>query len=91
MNTVITVEEKMLSEAEFGLFFSYAKISKKKAQELRNAGFSVIDSKESNGYPLIHRISWQTAAVNGNIQCLNENDDKYSFPQKLWIIASKNL
>lgn len=86
-----TVEERMLSEAEFGFFHLYTKITKKKAKELQEKGFIVTDSKEKNSYPRLHKISWVRAAVEGDIQNLDENDEKYSLPERLWIISKKNI
>lgn len=86
-----TVEEKLKSEAEFGLFVANFKIGKTKANELRTSGFWVTDSKEFNYFPRIHRISWKEAKVEcKDVKFLNEDDPKYSFAQKLWIISMKN-
>ena len=87
-----TIEERLESEAEFGLFFAYLKIGKNKAKELQDKGFEIIDSVEVNYFPRIHLISWQNTTVKEckDVQLLNENDPKYSFAQKLWIISMKN-
>ena len=84
-----TLEERMVSEAEFGLFYIYARISKKKASELRRIGFSLLDSKESKRFPRTYRISWEWNIVDGDLSEINENSDEYTFPKKLWLIAAK--
>lgn len=86
---VVTLEERMQSEAEFGLFYYYAEISKRKAEELRKEGLDVRDSKEKKTYPRLHRISWEWSGVEGEISTLDENSEEYSFAKKLWIIATK--
>lgn len=88
-NNIITVEERMRSEAEFGLFCGFAKIGKRKAQELRENGFDVRDSKEKKTYPRTHRISWEWSVVDGDISELNENSEEYSLAKRFWIIATK--
>lgn len=87
-----TVEEKLMSEAEFGLFAASFKIGKTKASELQENGFEVTDSKEYNYFPRLHRISWKNAIVEckEDVKSLNEKDLKYSLAQKLWIISMKN-
>ena len=94
MRTLIPVEEKMISEAQFGLYNLYYIITKKKADELRNQGFIVTDSKESNSFPRLHKIDWSKACVGKfdyeNVSKLDENSDEYTFPQKLYIISYKN-
>ena len=92
MSKLVTpLEERLISEAEFGLFYFYENITHKKAVELRNSGFIVTDSMESKKFPRQHRIYWGQAIVEcKNVHILNENDSQYSFPQKLWIIAMKN-
>lgn len=89
MTIVVPLNERMKSESEFGLFHIYSKIGKTKAEELREEGFEVIDSKEVNYYPRFHRISWEHATVKGDIRSLDEKEDVYTFPQKLWITATK--
>lgn len=90
MSIMATVEEVMKSEAEFGLFYCNRKIGKVKANSLREIGFDVTDSKEFDYFPRLHKISWKNAKVEcEDISSLDENDEKYSFPQKLWIISSK--
>lgn len=87
-------EWKLVSEAEFGAFYYYAKITKKKSIELINQGFEVTDSKNARNYPRLHRIYWGNALKleeNQNIRMLNENDPKYTFPERLWIISTKSL
>ncbi len=86
-----TVEEKLKSEAEFGLFVANFKIGKTKANELRQNGLEVTDLKEFNYFPRVHRISWKEARVEcKDVKSLDENDSKYSFAQKLWILSMKN-
>lgn len=86
----ITVEEKMESEAEFGRFYAYVKLTKKKAEELVREHFDVRDSKESKHYPRLHRISWEWNTVEGEISALNEKSNEYTLAEKLWIISTKN-
>ncbi len=92
---LISLEEQLMSEAEFGLFHFYAKIPLRKAEELRKQGFDVTDSHESKGSPRLHKISWKTAGAYlfdyENINDLDENNSNYSLAQKLWIISEKNL
>lgn len=94
MGMTIEVEEKMISEAEFGLYNLYYKITKKKADELRKQGFVVTDSKESRNFPRLHKIDWSKACIGKfdyeDVSKLNENSDEYTFPQKLYIISYKN-
>ena len=88
---IIPLEEQLISEAEFGLFYFYRDITHKKAIELQKEGFIVKDSLQSRRFPRQHRIYWGHAVVKCDyIYTLNENDPQYSFPQKLWIIAMKN-
>ena len=91
MAIMATVEERMKSEAEFGLFFADLKIGKNKANELRNEGLNVTDSKEVNYFPRFHHISWKEARVEcDNVQKLDESSNEYTLAQKLWIISMKN-
>ena len=91
MGILATVEEKLESEAEFGLFIANFKIGKVKAQSLRDQGCIVTDSKEVNYFPRLHRISWKSAKVEcNNIQELDEKSETYTLAQKLWIISMKN-
>ena len=94
MRTLIKVEEKMTSEAEFGLYFLYYPISLKKAEELQKLGFIVNDSHDKKTYPRLHKIDWSQAGAGifdyENISDLNENDSKLTLPQKLWIISTKS-
>lgn len=91
MGIMATVEERMESEAEFGLFFADLKIGKNKAKELRNEGLRVADSKEVNYFPRLHHISWKEAIVEcDDVQKLDENSNEYTLAQKLWIISMKN-
>lgn len=85
------LEETMNSEAEFGLFYAYSKISHQRTIELRKQGFIVTDSLESCKFPRLHRICWAQAVVETtDVKSLNENDDCYTPAQKLWIISMKN-
>lgn len=91
MGILATVEERMESEAEFGLFFADLKIGKNKAIELREKGLNVLDSKEINHFPRFHHISWKEAIVEcEDVNSLDENSDEYTLAQKLWIISMKN-
>lgn len=86
-----TVEERMESEADFGLFFANLKIGKNKANSLRDQGFEVMDSKETKAFPRLHRISWKQAILEcKDVRSLDENSNEYTFAQKLWIISMKN-
>lgn len=91
---LISLEDRLISEAEFGLFFLYAKLTLKKAEELRKQGFIVTDSHENKGFPRSHKICWKSAGVYvfdyENIKSLNENNTEYTFAQRLWIISEKN-
>lgn len=91
MAIMATIEERMASEAEFGLFYAYLKIGKNKANELREKGCNVLDSKEVNYFPRYHHISWKDSMVEcKDVNLLDENSDEYTFAQKLWIISMKN-
>lgn len=86
-----SVEEIMKSEAEYGLFHLSHKIGRNKANELREQGLDVTDLKEVNFYPRIHYISWRKILIEClDVNLLDENSDKYTLAQKLWIIAMKN-
>ena len=91
MGYVITIEEKLTSEAEFGTFKMYCKITKKKAEKLRQENLEVTDLKQTNNFPRIHRISWEKATVEGDIYSLNPKSKKYSLAQRLWITAMQNM
>ena len=85
------LEERLISEAEFGLFYMYDDITHKKASELQKEGFIVKDSMQNRSFPRQHKIDWKQAVVEcEDINSLSENDSQYSFAQKLWIIAMKN-
>ena len=86
-----TIEQRMESEAEFGLFFADLKIKKNKVNDLRSQGFEVLDSKEIKRFPRFHHISWKNTTVECNdVNLLDEKSDKYTLAQKLWIISMKN-
>lgn len=90
MSITATIEEIMETEANFGLFHCYSKIGMKKAVALREKGFEVTDSKEVNYFPRIHKISWkESIVVSDDVTSLDENSEEFTFPQKLWIISSK--
>lgn len=87
MKNTIPVEDKILSEAEFGLFYLRAVITKKKAKELKDAGFEVqiLDSKRR-----LYYINWHASYVLCNdVFLLNENCDEFTLSQKAWIISQK--
>lgn len=90
----ISLENQLISEAKFGLFYLYTKITLKKAEELRKQGFVVTDSRENKSSPRLHKICWRQAGSSvidyDPIDSVNENNPKYSFAQKLWIISEKN-
>lgn len=91
MGILATIEERLVSEAEFGLFFANFSIGKRAAENLRTKGFEVTDSKEFNYFPRIHNIRWQNAKVECNdVNLLDENSNEYTLAQQLWIIAMKN-
>ena len=91
MGISATIEERMKSDAYFGLFFADLKIGKTKANELRENGFYVLDSKEAKNFPRFHHISWKNAKVEcEDVNLLDENSNEYTFAQKLWIISMKN-
>ena len=91
MAVIAHLEEKLESEAEFGLFFANFKIGLNKANELRSKGLSVTDSKEVNYFPRLHRICWKDAKVEcTDVHSLDENSSEYNLAQKLWIITMKN-
>ena len=86
-----TAETRMKDDAKLGFDYSYIRITKKKSLELKKLGFVVTDSKEKDGYPRLFKISWKDARVEyDNEASLNENDSKYTAPQKLWIISLKS-
>lgn len=92
MRMMIPIEEKMKSEAEFGAKNLHYVITLKKADELREMGFIVTDSKEQRNSPRLHKIDWSKAGEkfkDVDIDTLDEKNDNYSLPEKLWIIASK--
>ena len=85
------LEDRLVSEAEFGLFYMYEDITHKKSAELKEQGFIVKDSMQNRSFPRLHKIDWKQAVVEcEDVHSLNENDSQYSFAQKLWIIAMKN-
>lgn len=95
MNKLLaSLEERLISEAEFGLFYLYDKITLKKAEELRAQGFVVTDSHENRSSPRLHKICWKCAGVGvfdyEPINSLDENNQNYSLAQRLWIISQKN-
>lgn len=86
-----TVEMKLEGEAKFGLFRSQLKIGLNKANSLRAQGFNVTDLHEVNYFPRMHYISWKDNKVDcENLDSLDENSDKLTFAQKLWVISTKN-
>lgn len=97
MITIVTPEERLISEACFGLFFANMHLTKKQADQLRNAGLVVADLKDKKNYPRLHWISWKNAVVVSDniesldIESLDENSSDYTLAQKLWIISNKNL
>ena len=94
MRILIPVEEKMLSEAEFGYYDLHYIITKKKANELREQKFVVTDLHKTNRFPRLHKIDWSHAGsqlTNSlEVNSLDENNEKYCFAERLWIISSKN-
>lgn len=86
-----TVEMKLEGEARFGLFRAHLKIGLNKANSLRAQGLNVTDLHEVNYFPRMHYISWIDNKVNyENLDLLDENSDKLTFAQKLWVISKKN-
>lgn len=53
---LIPLEQWLISEAEFGLFYLYDMITLKKAEELRTQGFVVTDLHENKSSPRLHKI-----------------------------------
>ena len=91
MAMVTTVEEKLYSEAKFGLFFAYQKITKTKAEELRSKGLQVADCNDLRNFPRLHYIVWKNAKVDcEDVFSLDETSDEYTLAQKLWIVSMKN-
>ena len=91
MKSMVTPEERLMSEADFGLFYAKVLIGKNKAIDFQNQGFDVLDTKNVNYYPRIHKVSWKKASVEcEDVQVLDEKSDEYTLPQKLWIISKKN-
>lgn len=87
MKNTIPVEDKIFSEAEFGLFYLRAVITKKKAKELKDAGFEVLilDSKRH-----LYYINWVASyVVCDDVFLLDENYDEFSLSQKAWIVSQK--
>lgn len=83
----IPVEENIISEAEFGLFFLRAVITKKKAKELEKEGFEVFVYAPRNR---LYYIRWTNSIVEcEDVNLLDENSDEYNLSQKAWIIAKK--
>ena len=90
MTTTAVVEDKLYSDAEFGLFFAYQKITKTKANELRTEGLDVADCNDARNFPRLHYISWKNAKINcEDVSSLDEKSDKYNLAQKLWIVSMK--
>ncbi len=91
MAILTPVEERLKSEAEFGLFFAHQKITKTKAEELRKNGFTVIDLHDTRQFPRLHYITWKEAKVDStDVFSLDEMCNAYTLAQKLWILAMKN-
>ena len=89
--TMATGEERLYSEAEFGVFFAYQKITKTKANELRTKGLQVADCNDLRNFPRLHYISWKNAKVDcEDVSSLDETSDEYTLAQKLWIVSMKN-
>ncbi len=90
----VSLYERLISEAEFGLYYFYARITLKEAANLTSLGFVVTDCFEHKGFPRLHKICWKCAGVGvfdyENIDILDENNMKYSLAQRLWIISEKN-
>lgn len=91
MTTIVSLEEKLQSEAEFGLFFAHQKITQTKAKNLRDEGLSVTDLHITRSSPRLHYISWKEAKVDClDVHSLDETSNQYTLAQKLWIISMKN-
>lgn len=87
----MNLKKKLISEATFGLFHAYEKITHQKAIQLRKEGFNVRDSFENKPFPRSHKIYWGQAVVEcDDVSKLNPDDSIYTFPQKLWIISMQH-
>lgn len=91
MKIITPVEERIKTDAMYGIFFAHVKISKTKAEVLRQEGLTVTDLHDSNKFPRTHYISWKEAKVEcEDVSALNEKSDTYTFAQQLWIISKKS-
>ena len=90
--TIITpVEERMKTDAMFGIFFAHVKIGKAKAEALRQEGLKVTDLHDSTKFPRLHYVCWKESKVEcTDVSSLDEKSDAYTFAQQLWILSMKN-
>lgn len=87
MAPTIPVEQKIISEAEFGVFFLTAIITKRKAKELEEEGFEVTVFSSKNR---LYYIKWANSIVEcEDVNLLDENSNEYTLSQKAWIISKK--
>ena len=87
MRNDIPIEQKIISEAEFGVFFLRHRISNQVSENLRKQGFKVELLSSSLR---IYYISWKSSVVRcTNIWSLDETSNKYTLAQKAWIISKK--
>ena len=90
---MVPVEERMLTEAEFGFFELCYLITTEKADELRKDGFSVTSIEDREDSPRVFRIDWSRAGESfkdEDVLKLNENDPKYKLSEKLFIISTQS-
>ena len=95
----MNIEKQLIREAEFGFFETFAPITKKTIENLKNEGFRV--RIENNVLHILFgcTISWRHSAVlndqeilSGYIDCLSPDPapfDHYSFSERLWIKSMK--
>ena len=89
----LDLERKMHKDAEMGYFTCYYVITPKKADELREMGFTVTDLKQQSTPPGQFRIDWSQVGFEKfsgvDVFSLDEKDEKYTLAEKLWIISTK--
>ena len=81
--------EKMRKNAVYGCFCMHIKKpTKKEFEEFKKEGFKIISTKyDCSPY---RKLTWQYAKVKcDDISSLDENDEKYSLAQRLWILSKK--
>ena len=94
-----TLDEQMLERAAQGYFFLYADLIQSQVDELVIRGFKVFDKDWEKAkkkiFPHLYQVSWLWTPLpdigKGKYSSLNEHDPHYTFTQKLWIMAIKNV